>query len=89
MITHITDPKTKVCALKFYKFARNKNPPTIICNQATLYIPLKVYTYSGALPNIGDDGITVGYTKLICDNQITSLNDSLSTVGYIEGVDGL
>ena len=89
MITHITDPKTKVCALKFYKFARNQNPPTVICNQDTLYRHLKVYKSSGALPNIGDYGITVGFPKLICDNQITSLNDSLSTVGYAEGVDGL
>ena len=89
MVTHIIDPKTRVYGPQFYKFARNQNPPTIICNQATLYIYLKVYKSYGSLPNIGDDGITAGFPKLICDNQITSLNDSLSTVGYAEGVDGL
>ena len=89
MISHITDPKTKVCALKFYKFARNQNPPTIICNQATLYRNVKVFKSSGALINIGDDGITVEFPKLIRDNQIISLKKSLSTVRYAEGVVGL
>ena len=89
MIEHITQSKTKVCASHFFTYGTKQVPPTIICNQATLYRHLKVFKSSGVLPKIGDDGINVGCPKLICDNQLKGLNNSLSTVGYAEGVDGL
>ena len=83
----ISNPKVSVNA--FYLFGKNQVPPTILCGKSTLFRHYKAYKSTGVLPIEGDDGVSVGCPKLICNNQLKNLNNSLSTVGYAEGVDGL
>ena len=87
MIKHVENSNAKVKV--FHKFCADQVPPTVVCSYTTLYRHVTKYRSTGALPNTDDDGIAVGCPKLIPNNKLKKLNESLSTVGYAEGVNGL
>ncbi len=61
--------------------------PTIICHMATLCIHNNTYNHNGVLPELMDDGVAVGFPKLIPNKDITKLTHPLLTVGHTEGID--
>lgn len=77
---------------QFYTIGVNQAPPTIICHYPTFYrhiVRIKLTGVVLPLPTHGFDGISIVCTKIMPNNNFKQLNTSLSTVGYIEGIDGL
>ena len=87
MIKHVTYSNAKVKV--FHNYCADQVLPIVLCYYTTLYRHVIKYRSTGVFQNTDDDGISVGCPNLIPNNQLRKLNDSLTTVGYTEGIHSL
>ena len=74
----------------FFNLTNKGSSRKILCAYATCSRHFRRYIHDEVLPPIVSDGITEGRPRLIPDNEITSLNNSLlEHVGKTENMENL